>query len=184
MTEFPPHEKGSVPEFLNRIHYDHQQWHTYAIMEAFGSDTKNLARDLTIIMEGILHSYLMAIIWRGANLSPERLGDFVVDCIHVLAENGERLSPVMPVHSGSPSDQMTIMKEDLKELYVIVEDTAERNHAEDKVLQTIELLMEELDQDNPREFLIDALLQQLYRRPNLKTGLQRFYQLGKYGKGI
>lgn len=107
-----------------------------------------------------------------------------MDCIHVLAENGERLSPVMPVHSGSPSDQMTIMKEDLKELYVIVEDTAERNHAEDKVLQTIELLMEELDQDNPREFLIDALLQQLYRRPNLKTGLQRFYQLGKYGKGI
>ncbi|RYG71437.1 TetR/AcrR family transcriptional regulator [Lentibacillus lipolyticus] len=186
VTEFPPHEKGRIPEFIKRIHYEHQEWHTYAILEAFGPDAKQFAKDLTIIMEGILHSYLMTVIWRGADLPAERLGNFVVDCIHVIASNREQLSPVLPVYTGADSQSMAMMNDmehALHELHMELNHGTEKSAAEKKDAEALELLLEELHEDKPREFLIDALLHQLYRRPHLKNRLTKILTAWEIWKG-
>ncbi|TMN23378.1 TetR/AcrR family transcriptional regulator [Lentibacillus cibarius] len=186
MTEFPPHEKGAIPELLNRIYHDHHKWHVNAILEAFGSDAKKYTKDLTIMMEGIIHSYMMAIIWRGADLSPEKLGAFVVDCLYVIVANREQLLPVMPVYSNSKHHQETMladMKHELDTLCLELNNKTEKTIAETKDIQALEMLIDELEQGYPREFLIDALLQQLYRRPNLKNRLRKTLTAWEMWKG-
>ncbi|GAA0438489.1 TetR/AcrR family transcriptional regulator [Lentibacillus halophilus] len=186
IMEFPPHMKGPVPEFLKQIHTDHQQWHTNAILEAFGSETAKYAKDLTIIMEGILRSYLMAIAWQQSELSSERLADFVVDCLHIIAVNGDQLSPVMLSYSENEFRDETLIdtiRQDIQRLYTEAGNPETDNFAEQKDVQTMALLMDELDQDNPREFLIDALLQRLHQRSDFRKHLTKILTNWEMWKG-
>ncbi|WP_010530317.1 TetR/AcrR family transcriptional regulator [Lentibacillus jeotgali] len=183
LTEFPPYEKGPIPEFLDRIQQTHQQWHKQALLDAFGSKSKKYMDDLTLVLEGILHSYLMQIIWKGPALPLDRLGDFIAECIKAIVENDEAISPLLPVYSNADSEAsiLEIIGNDLHTLRT--EMNTDRARYSQKDLQTIDLLIEELTQEKPREFLVDALLAQLHRRTYLKTGITKIMTSWEVWKG-
>ncbi|TFJ94419.1 TetR/AcrR family transcriptional regulator [Lentibacillus salicampi] len=184
-TEFSPYEKGQIPEFLDRIQKTHHQWHKQALMDAFGPRVKAYVNDMAVIMEGILHSYLMRIIWRESALPLDRLGDFIAECIKAVVENDDAISPMLPVYSDDESHASIIegMNHDLNTLRAELENKAERSGSLEKDLQTIDALTEEFTKEKPREFLVDALLTQLHRRSYLKVRTTKIMSVWEVWKG-
>ncbi|GAA0614718.1 TetR/AcrR family transcriptional regulator [Virgibacillus siamensis] len=185
VTDFPPYETGEISEFLNRIRKTHHQWHRQALLEAFGPKIKAYVNDLTIIMEGIIHSYLMRMTWTGPTLPLDRLGDFIAERLKVMVEHDDELSPMLPDFPDNESSIAIIenMYHDLSELYTELKADTKKTPSIEKDIQSIELLMEELEQKTPREFLVDALLIQLYRRSYLKTKLTKIITVWEVWKG-
>ncbi len=181
ITDFPPYEEGKIPEFLNRIRETHHQWHKQALIDAFGPKVKVYLSDLAVMMEGITHSYLLWIIWKGPALPLDRLGDFIGERLKAIVENDENLSPMLPksTDSNSPVSMIESIKSDLNTL----RSELIKSDAPEKDLQTIDLLIEEITQDNPREFLVDALLGQLHRRSYLKTRITNMMTVWEVWKG-
>ncbi|UJL46579.1 TetR/AcrR family transcriptional regulator [Virgibacillus sp. NKC19-16] len=166
MADFPPDDDGPIPKSLNRMQHQLHEWHKHALLEAFGPKPGKYLNDLAVVMEGTVHSYLMKIIWEGAPAFPlDRIGDLIAECLHAIVANDEHIFPVLPRHvkDAVPVSILENMKHDL--------DAIRAELGDKKDIQTIDLLIEELGQEKPREFLIDALLNQLYRRPNLKNQL-------------
>ncbi|HLR61584.1 MAG TPA: TetR/AcrR family transcriptional regulator [Lentibacillus sp.] len=183
VTEFPPYEKGPISEFLDRIQETHQKWHKQALMDAFGSKPEKYLDDLTLVLEGIIHSYLMQIIWKGPALPLDRLGDFIAECIKAIVENDEALTPILPVRSSAGSDASVIesIVNDLNTFRAEMNIDSARCSGKD--LQTVDLLIEELTQEKPREFLVDALLAQLYHRSYLNARLNKILTAWEAWKG-
>lgn len=165
LTDFPPGDKGPIPNSLNRMQHQLHEWHKHALLEAFGQSSGKYLCDLALVMKGMIHSYLMKIIWQGPALPLSRLGDFIAECLHAIVANDEHIYPVLPGHLKDESRVSILenMKHDL--------DGIRSELGNEKDIETIDFLMEELEQKKPREFLIDALLGQLYRRPNLTKQL-------------
>ncbi|SFA85197.1 transcriptional regulator, TetR family [Lentibacillus halodurans] len=186
VSEFPPYVKGPIPDFLDRIQETHHEWHKQALMDAFGSKTKRYLSDLAVIMEGILHNYLMHIIWKGDALPLDRLGNLIAECLKSIAENDEGIFPILPVYSNEGSCHGTIkeyMNHELNTLRSELNNKTEKSPALKKDLQTIDLLMEEIAEEKPREFLVDALLAQLHRRSYLKTRITKVLTAWEIRKG-
>ncbi|GGJ96454.1 putative HTH-type transcriptional regulator YerO [Lentibacillus kapialis] len=170
LTEFPPYETGPIPEFLSRIQATHQKWHKRALLNAFGSKTEKYLDDLTLILEGILHSYLMQMIWKGTALPLDKLSDLITECLKAIVENDELLTPILSVYNSADSETF-ILESISNELHALRSEMNTDNAQSEKDLQTIDFLAEELTQEKPREFLVDALLAQLHQRSYLKTRL-------------
>ncbi|WP_174612969.1 TetR/AcrR family transcriptional regulator [Virgibacillus ihumii] len=185
VTDFPPYEKGEISEFLNRIRQTHHQWHRQALLDAFGPQNKAYLNDLTIIMEGIIHSYLMRMVWKGPLLPLDRLGDFIAENLKVIVDHGDALSPMLPDFRDNKSGASVIksMEDDLKLLLSELKTESAKTPSTEKDIQSIELLVEELEQETPREFLVDALLAQLYRRSYLKKELTKIMTAWEIWKG-
>ncbi|WP_373894689.1 TetR/AcrR family transcriptional regulator [Virgibacillus natechei] len=165
LTDFPPGGEGPIPKELSRMQHRLHGWHKHAILEAFGPKSRAYLNDLAVVMEGMIHSYLMKIIWEGPALLLDRLGNFIGECLHAIVTNDEHIFPVLPGHLKD-ADHVSILETMKRDLDGIRAEL----HSE-KDIETIDFLMEELGQKEPREFLVDALLAQLYRRPNLKNSL-------------
>ncbi|ALX47274.1 hypothetical protein AOX59_00865 [Lentibacillus amyloliquefaciens] len=185
VTDFSPNDTGPVPKSLDHIQHKLHEWRKYALLEAFGSKSKNYLSDLAVVMEGIIHSYLMKIIWQGTDLPLDMLGDFIAECLQAIVANDENIFPVLP---GSLSgDSRASIQEDLKLQLDAIRTELDREpetfSSFEKDIQTFDLLIEELGQEKVREFLVDALLAQLYRRPNLKEKLTSILTTWEVWKG-
>ncbi|WP_164669358.1 TetR/AcrR family transcriptional regulator [Virgibacillus doumboii] len=185
ITDFPPHEKGQISEFLNRIRKTHHQWHKQALLDTFGPKVKSYLSDLAVIMEGIIHSYLMRIIWKAPALSLERLGDFIAERLKAMVESDDPVTPMLPNYSDndSPASIKEGMIDDLNTLRSELNNKTEKSKSLENDLQTINLLIKELAEKQPREFLVDALLAQLHRRSYLKTQLTSVLTAWEVSKG-
>lgn len=166
MTDFSPEDKGPIPESLNRIEHKLHEWHKHALLEAFGPRPEKYLNDLTVVMEGTIHSYLMVVIWKGLSLPLDRIGDFIAECLHAIVANDEHIFPVLPGHFKADMSRASILENIKHEL----SETRSELHSETDI-QTIDFLIEELGQEKPREFLVDALLNQLSRYLNIKKQL-------------
>jgi len=174
MTDFPPDDKGPIPKSLNRMQHNLHEWHKHALLEAFGTKSGKYLNDLAVVMEGMIHSYLMKIIWQGPALPLDMVGDFIAECLHAIVANDEHIFPVLPGHLKRDVSRVSIlenMKNDLDAIRSKLLSERQKNPMYEKEIQTIDFLIEELGQKKPREFLVDALLAQLYRRANLKKQL-------------
>ncbi|HLS10263.1 TetR/AcrR family transcriptional regulator [Lentibacillus sp.] len=186
VTDFPPNEKGAIPKCLDYIQHKLHEWHKHALLEVFGPKSKKYLSDLAVVMEGIIHSYLMWIIWRGPTLPLDRLGDFIAECLQAIVANDEHIFPVLPGCYNDDVSRVSFlenMKQDLGAIRSELHTEPKKMPSTEKDMQTIDLLIEELEQKKPREFLVDALLFQLYRRSNLKKQLTAILTTWEVWKG-
>ncbi|MFD1363368.1 TetR/AcrR family transcriptional regulator [Lentibacillus salinarum] len=185
VTDFPPNDKGPIPESLDRIQHKLHEWHKHALLEAFGPKAAKYLNDLAVVMEGAIHSYLMKIIWQGPTLPLDRLGDFIAECLQAIVANDDHIFPVLPGYHNDDISRVSILENIVGELDTVRSElkTLEATLSIEKDVQTIDLLIEELGQKKPREFLVDALLAQLYRRPNLKKQLTAILTTWEVWKG-
>ncbi|WP_080874450.1 TetR/AcrR family transcriptional regulator [Oceanobacillus timonensis] len=171
LTDFPPDGKGPIPKSLYRMQRQLHEWHKNALLEAFGQTAARYLTDLAVVMEGMIHSYLMKIIWEGPVIPLDRVGDLIVECLHAIVANDEHLYPVLPSQLKTDRSRVSILesiKHSLETIRAELHREQKENQENEKDMQTIDFLIDELGQKRPREFLVDALLAQLHRRQNLK----------------
>lgn len=172
--DFPPHSAGAIPDALDGLQKEMRAWHEHILLEAFGARPRRYADDLVVVLEGTLHHYLMTIIWQECALPLDRVGDFIAECLRAIVAGDQDLTPVLSPHAppapGSPSalEQMT---RELTATRDTIRSAPHRASSADNDVQTLDLLIEELQERPPREFLVDALLAQLHDRQYLTTHL-------------
>ncbi|MDQ0160360.1 TetR/AcrR family transcriptional regulator [Alkalibacillus salilacus] len=185
LTDFHPNDKGPIPSALNHIKHKLQEWHKHALLEAFGSKSTKYLNDLAVVMDGMIHSYLMKIIWKN-NLPLDTLAEFIAECLQAIVTNDDHIFPVLPSdHDGEDSHLSILgnMKRELGTIHSELQTNPQANPTVQKDLETIDLLIEEFGQQNPREFLIDALLTQLSQRPYLKKQITSILTTWEIRKG-
>src|SRR5699024_3282857 len=153
---------------LGRIIEMIQEWHRQALFEAFGRKPLNYINDLSLMMEGTMHFYLMTIIWSDTDLPLDMVGDFIAESLRAIVNNDDALQPVLPKLMGEMKDGENLYLNMIEELKAHRETL---DLAEEKTIQTFDLLIEELIQSRPREFLVEALFTQLSQIPELKRKL-------------
>lgn len=115
-----------------------------------------------------MHFYLMTIIWSDTDLPLDMVGDFIAESLRAIVNNDDALQPVLPKLMGEMKDGENLHLNMIEELKAHRETL---DLAEEKTIQTFDLLIEELIQSRPREFLVEALFTQLSQIPELKRKL-------------
>ncbi|NIK12973.1 TetR/AcrR family transcriptional regulator [Alkalibacillus almallahensis] len=185
LTDFHPNDQGPIPTALTDIKRKLRDWHKQALLEAFGPTIKTYLNDLTVVMEGTIHSYLIKIIWQ-THLPLDMLAEFITESLHAIVTNDDRIFPVLPSGYDEGVNRHSILedlKQQLETIHAELQTSDQASHTINKDLETIDLLIEELGQQSKREFLIDALLTQLSQRPYLKQRLTSILTTWEVWKG-
>lgn len=161
-------DEDEIQEALKRIIEMIQEWHKQALFEAFGTKPVNYINDLSLMMEGTMHFYLMTIIWSDMDLPLDMISDFIAESLQSIVNNDGSLQPVLPRLMKEAEDGENLNLNMIDELKILRD---EKNSPVEKTSQTFDLLIDELNEQQPREFLVEALFTQLSQIPELKRKL-------------
>ncbi|GHD17092.1 TetR/AcrR family transcriptional regulator [Nocardiopsis kunsanensis] len=167
--DFPPHSAGPIPEAMGRLTRDLHALNERVLLAALGPEVRPYVADLAVVLEGALHHYLMWRTWQGATLRLERIAGFLAECLVAIVTGDQSLSPVLSNSTGGAQHPSNLesMARGLTSARVAVQGATSGAPTAGADLQTIDLLLDELHGEHPREFLVDALLAQLCDRPYL-----------------
>lgn len=172
--DFPPNSTGPVPETIDHLHRQLHAWHKHILSEAFGARIDPYLEDLVIVLEGTVNHYLMRFFWRNATPPLELVASFITQSLHAIVLADKHLTPAFSSDwqndPKKPTDTASIVS-DLASIRSTLQHKADPPPGLDEDLAGLELIMDELQQQRPRAFLIDALLAQLASRDHLTTQL-------------
>ncbi|NWN89507.1 MAG: TetR/AcrR family transcriptional regulator [Micrococcaceae bacterium] len=173
--DFPPNSSGPVPDTIETLQHQLYVWHKHILLDAFGTRIDPYLEDLVIVLEGTISHYLMRIFWRGAAPPGNRIAGFITQSLHAIVTGDEDLTPAFSSDwQDKPNDDAPL--ESMAGELTVVRATMQRRtecaptFSDD--LAAIDLVLEELQDHPPRQFLVDALLAQLSVREYLTDSLQ------------
>lgn len=172
--DFPPNSTGPVPQTIDTLHRQLHAWHTHILTDAFGTRITPYLEDLVTVLEGSISHYLMRIFWLDVTPPLNRIASFIAESLHAIVLGDDRLTPAFSATWEDGSESQTPLEtltDQLTGLRTIVQQTAGDHPTRDDDLAAIDLILEELAEPSPRDFLIDALLTQLEHRDHLTTHL-------------
>lgn len=169
-TELSPHEGGPISDYLNHMRGVLYNWHHYLLLNTFGRRAEPYLHDLTVMLEGMMHAYLVTMIWDGKKLPLGKLAAFLVQRTEAIVQQDYLIEPMLSADSSETTNALQGITSIINELEALLTEIKEQAPIEDtsKYIQTVKFLLEELNQEMPRSFLVDALLAQVAEHPNLK----------------
>lgn len=168
--DYPPHSEGAVPATLDKLQHQLHAWHERILIEAFGTRIQPYLQDLVVSLEGTLNGYLMRIVWEDASVPFDRIAVFITQCLQAIVTDDTNLTPALSADWHNDLSETTPLDTMVDELTAI-RATRQRDNQHtpehDTDLETLDFLIEELHEDPPRVFLVEALLTQLNTREYL-----------------
>lgn len=172
--EFPPNSTGAVPETIDNFHRRLYAWHKRILTEAFGARVDAYLDDLVFVLEGSINHYLVRFFWLGSAPPISRIAAFITQSLNAIVQHDEHLTPAFS-HTWQDNidrhQQLEAVIDQLNNLRTTVRQTTRAISTRDNDLAAINLVLAELTENTPREFLVDALLAQLKTRDYLTTEL-------------
>lgn len=172
--DFPPHSTGPVPETVDTIHRRLHVWHKHILTEAFGNRVQPYLVDLVVVLEGAINQYLMRSFWQGTTPPFDLIAGFITHSLHAIVLADDQLTPAFSADGDDEPNQQSPLESISEELTVI---QTTMDHMAGSIptltddLAAIDLILDELQHQSPRQFLIEALLTHLSSRDYLTTDL-------------
>ena len=160
--DMPTEGNDQLTSLMQEMRSSSSEFHRRSLLEAFGTDIEPFLADLTIIVEGIMKEYMITIILENRQLSIDKLSRFIASSIEAVVM---RLHSMEAVFSNDDAgdrlsaDSLFADMETKIKLY-------SKNTA--RLLASLDLLRGELKQDEPREFLIEALSDYLMQEKQIE----------------
>lgn len=85
MSTYPPGGDHGITEAFQAHHAQVLTWRQSALLAAFGSSIESQLEDLSMLTDGILHSYLQQMLWHNRAYSPHDISEFIVSAAEALA---------------------------------------------------------------------------------------------------
>lgn len=184
-TEFMSTEDSEVNKKIKEFQEVLRNWHKRSLEEAFGPAADPIIQDLTAVLEGVLKEYLMLMMGRNEPLPLEKLARFIFETLHALVQRSGQIQPILQTDKDASVSAFTGREGMKVQLQLLLPEVNSQSSDTDrqKDKQTIEMALEELHQDFPREFLMEALLGYLQRRPYLSEKIENVKEIWKEWKG-
>ena len=131
------------------------------LLDAFGQRIEQFLEDLTTVVEGIQKEYLITIILENRQLSIDKLSRFIASSIEAITLQLDEMEAVFTKtdDNGFSIDSLFGDMETKIKLY---------SKNTERMLESLNLLSHELQQDEPREFLIEALTDYLSQEKQIE----------------
>lgn len=160
--DMPTEGNEQLTTLMQEMRSSSSRYHKDMLLEAFGSGIRPFLDDLTIVVEGILKEYMLTIIVENRQLSIERLSHFIASSIEAITMQLHSMDAVIT----GDDDEDVISIDSLVAAIEIKIKLHSKNTSE--MLGSLELLHRELQEENPREFLVDALTDYLRQEKQIE----------------
>ncbi|HZG58923.1 MAG TPA: TetR/AcrR family transcriptional regulator [Anoxybacillus sp.] len=187
--QLPIHQNPKLLPFLRRMKVRMLNWHKKCLLEAYGSEIKEHIWDATIIFQGMLKEYLLLMVNENKYLSIRDTAEHIVRQMDVLVDNMKKKQTVPLLTDAIMSDlaisdfelEKVSKAETLDKIFHEMKKTLEQlsinSNIRQELFATIDLLKDELNTEDPRMFLVHALLSYLEKESELKGYVQHIKKL-------
>lgn len=160
-----------LEEFLVTVQMDIFHWYEQSLKSIYGDKVGPYIIDLSIILRGMIESYILTLFSTKTQVSFDDLTAFIVSRLDDLVEGLVRKQE--PPSFDDPGDLLASplfgddgfwrkeLHRDLMQLESIVLDAEIKNETKRDCLESIELLKEEARQDKPKKVIFKGLLTNL-----------------------
>ncbi|WP_407271719.1 TetR/AcrR family transcriptional regulator [Radiobacillus sp. PE A8.2] len=169
-TSLPLEKNMDFFHLMKQIRVEMINWHKEALMQAYGNKVIPIVWDLAIQFQAMLKGYLQLITQEGLYLKSELIADFVVFSLEsvVASMENNQVNPVLTteVMQEFEAAETIVEKKSIQEQCTDIAEQIRREvkssqlpkQEKQAVVESIDLLHEELESNKPRAFLIQALL--------------------------
>ncbi|EGA88911.1 YerO [Planococcus donghaensis MPA1U2] len=125
--------------------------HKTILLDTYGASIEPFLPDLVAILEGLMQQYIFVLVFEKKQVSIDKLVNFITTTIDAVVNNLDFMEPVL---NEARSPAATIEESFLQ----ITKKIKASETNQEKLLATLHLLKEQVEQDEPQTFLIEALL--------------------------
>ncbi|WP_191566881.1 TetR/AcrR family transcriptional regulator [Metabacillus idriensis] len=156
----------SIGAFIQKMNAESNLFVKKSLLAIYGASIETYIWDLSMILQGMIHSYLKFIILEKAELNLDDLASFLLKRMDDVVA-GLKVSNEKPILSNEIEDSLfgICARMSRDELLAKIEHTKEQLSGDLRV--TLEVLEAEIKEDTPRIAVIQGMLANLNQDPNL-----------------
>lgn len=168
LRTFNPASSSQITTLVSKIHVTMTTWHKNAILEAFGSKAEPYIWDYSLILQGIIKEYIGLTIQDGISVDSQEAARFIVERLESMIDHTKGVKPVLTSQNmgeyeafekdsklRTPKEQISRYLDDMAREMKRV---SLPRQVRQETLSAIEYLRKELNEQEPKEFMVKSLL--------------------------
>lgn len=160
--DMPTDGNEQLTSLMQEMRSSSSKFHKKMLLEAFGTRIEPFLEDLTTVVEGILKEYMITIILENRQLSIDKLSRFIASSMEAITLQLDNMEAVFTETSNNDAISLDGLFADMEtKIKLYSKNTAQ-------LLASLALLRQEMQQAEPRDFLIDALTQYLMQEKQIE----------------
>ncbi len=159
--DMPTDDNEQLTLLMQEMRSSSSTFHKKMLLDAFGPEIKPFLEDLTTVVEGIMKEYMVTIILENRQMSIDKLSRFIASSIEAITLKLDGMEAVFTETSGNNFSVDSLFADMETKIKLYSKNTAH-------LLASLDLLRQELQQDEPRVFLIEALMDYLSQEKQLE----------------
>ncbi|QKY70593.1 TetR/AcrR family transcriptional regulator [Lentibacillus sp. CBA3610] len=168
LRAMPPHDNPRIPWLMKKIRVTMMNWYKDCLMEAYGSRVEPYIWDLVIMFQGALREYTTLAIHENKDIDFQVAARFVVERFDTMIHHTSDVEPILTsqemeeYEAFEPDQQYESPQEQIQKLLEELRGKIERlsmpREIQQESISAVQSLQEEINENEPRRFLIKALL--------------------------
>ncbi|TFJ91504.1 TetR/AcrR family transcriptional regulator [Lentibacillus salicampi] len=164
----PPHDNPRIPWLMKKIRVTMMNWYKDRLMEAYGSLAEPYIWDLVIMFQGALREYANLAIHENKEIDFQVVARFVIERFDTMIRCTSDVEPFLTsqkmeeYEAFEPDQQYESPQEQIQKLLEELRGKVERlsmpRETQQESIAAVQSLQEEINKNEPRKFLIKALL--------------------------
>ncbi|EIJ80567.1 transcriptional regulator, TetR family protein [Bacillus methanolicus PB1] len=177
----------SIAEFVNSMHIETYQFYKKSMTAIYGKNIVPYLGDLSIILQGIFHSYLQLILFQNNSIDFYKLAGFILRRADDLA-NGlmkseeEQIVPPQLLNQALLDSHFFQKKLNKKDILLLIKELKADLETSSDLFVTLDVLEAEINNEAPRIPVIQGMLANLKNikeTKELKLQIEKFFGLRK-----
>lgn len=159
--DMPTEGNEQLTSLMYELRSFSSNYHKTMLLEAFGQLIEPFLEDLTIVTEGILKEYMITIILENRKLSIEKLSRFIASSIEAITLQLNSMEAVFTETTDDDFSVDSLFSDMETKIKLYSKNTAQ-------LLASLDLLRQELQVTEPRDFLVEALINYLMQEEQIE----------------
>ncbi|SDK28761.1 TetR/AcrR family transcriptional regulator [Sediminibacillus albus] len=183
----PKENNKQIVALIKRTRAAMLSWHKHLLFQAYGSKPEPFIWDIVMTFQGMIKEFIQLTVQERKPVELESIAEYIVRSLDAIIERNVGAEPVLSSEimreyeefdlGWKPlgrTEQARLLLTQLKEQLTIV---ALTNQDKDEMNAAIDLIDHELCKDQPREFLVHALLAYLKKNQELSDRIKQIESL-------
>ncbi|WP_033543117.1 TetR/AcrR family transcriptional regulator [Planococcus sp. CAU13] len=159
--DMPTEDNEQLTSLMQDMRSSSSKFHKDMLLEAFGVEIEPFLEDMTIVVEGVLKEYMITIILENRQLSIDKLSRFIASSVEAIVLQLPSMEAVITEKDEDDFSLDSLFADIETKIKLYSKNTAQ-------LLSSLDLLRQELQQDEPRDFLIEVLANYLMQEKQIE----------------